>query len=228
MLPQGTGMYYQRQNIHNPWFFVEIYFMLYIYFGSMLFSATAQTQDICFIFVFKSIFLFLFFPLISRIMSLSFIHHSHVPIFVFSYILFIFSIVSHSLLKTTQEPLPQDPVKRMLSFTWRKGGGRSILHGWIVAPASSPLHGFVFLEHLSFNKNVYFHCLACKSMWFCQVTLQAKSFDLAFVISNQFPLYFIWFYEILFIQPCFVILFGITILLPKAHKMLWFSKSPWE
>ena len=41
----------------------------------------------CFIFVFKSMFLFLFFPLVSRIMSLSFIHHSHVPIFVFSYIL---------------------------------------------------------------------------------------------------------------------------------------------
>lgn len=34
------------------------------------------------------------------------------------------------------------------------------MHGWILTPASSPsLHGFVFLEHLSFNKMFIFIAL---------------------------------------------------------------------
>lgn len=66
----------------------------------------------------------------------------------------IFSIVSQSLLKTTQEPLPQDAVKRMWSFTG--GGGRpgrsSTVHGCITPASSLSLHGSAFPEHLSFNK----------------------------------------------------------------------------
>lgn len=87
----------------------------------------------------------------------------------------IFSIVSQSLLKTTQEPLPQDAVKRMLSFTgggW--GVGRGTVHGWIITPASSPsLHGFMCLKHLSFNKMFISVALICNHVQFCQTTSDA-------------------------------------------------------
>lgn len=135
--------------------------------------------------------------------------------------------MSQSLFKTTREPLPQDPVKSMLSFTCGEGRGRRALHDWIIAAAPPPsLHGFVFLEHCLLIKCVFpLPCLWFQNQLFCQTTsdvrlsawTKADSIWLVFFLFSTVQLYIIY-AALLLCSTCHHFYFL------KAAMMLWFNK----
>lgn len=104
--------------------------------------------------------------------------------------LVMFSYFLHSVPKFTQDnPGTSSPrccqTYVVIHGRGLGGGGSSPVHGWIITPASS-LHGFVFLEHLSFHKMFISVALLCNYVQSCHTTSdtgQRALTQLLFLIS---------------------------------------------